>query len=181
MQHALQAKDVEVAGLHEKFLSKLDDARLPAPAVPVAAATVVPPSLEEANARLSSRIREITSISDELAGSKQAASDGNVNTDDVTDRIFVKPAGTQQMHSRSKTKSGKKAARSTAAAELQSLEVEAENQTSGMDVDESPVAASAEQVTSAEAGHDAESASRPVTNVISLAQRIKALQREIAG
>lgn len=174
LEKSLQARDVEMAGLHEKFLSKLDEARLPPAA---AAAPVVQQSLDESNARLTSRIREITSISNEMSGTKPPPSDGNVNTADVTNSIFVKPANSQQLHAKAKAKPSKKAPRASASAAAAA-------------VDEQPLVEQATPVaaeTPAEAPEDkaedkpVAKEARPVTNVISLAQRIKALQREIAG
>jgi chromosome segregation ATPase len=179
LEQTLRARDVEMASLQEKFLTKLDEARTPAPAP-------VLPSVEEANARLTSRIREITSISNELSGSKQQPSDGNVNTADVTERIFVKPADTQQIHSKPKAKTPRKATRSAAkleAAVEQDHSVSPETEETGISQIEeaSPAVQAASEAAAAEPAAEAPATQKTVTNVISLAQRIKALQREIAG
>jgi hypothetical protein len=179
LEKNLQARDVEMASLQEKFLSKLDEAR-------VQPAAAVQPSLDETSARLTSRIREITSISDELAAARKEPSDGNVNTADVTDRIFVKPAGTQQIHSKAKAKLSRRAARGESRApaivEVSALpEAPAAAAPAEAAAPETkPVAAAEETPTDREVPQAAND-TRPVTNVISLAQRIKALQREIAG
>lgn len=182
LEKSLQSRDTEMASLQEKFLTKLDEARIPPTALQQQ------PSLEEANARLTSRIREITSISDEMAAPRHQPSDGNVNTADVTDRIFVKPAGSQQMHSKPKAKTAKRAQRgevkSEAVAEPQATPETPPPPVAVAETEpavETPLAAAAGAETATPNPNEAAAAQGPVTNVISLAQRIKALQREIAG
>ena len=179
LQHALTAKDADVAGIHEQFLAKLDDAKLPV--------TTAPISMDEATSRLTSRIRSLTARSEPIA---EAASTVDAEDSDTvkSGRIFVKPAGTQQAQTKAKAKPAKKAPRSErAASKVEAITEEQTAPHSNEDVPAlvaeqvSPQAATEPDATQAAPEAADEAGKSGVTNVISLAQRIKALQREIAS
>ena len=194
LQQALTAKDVEVAGLQEKFLAKLDEAKLIKPpalttAQAQAAPAAQPLTMDEATTRLTNRIRTLTGRP-EVKPADTASPPSNTGSSFETGRILVKPAGTQEVQSKAKAKTSKKAPRiekETPAIEVVdtgnvvSLEL-AQEAAAKDNVETAPVATEATQTeTAATAPVTAESGKSVVTNVISLAQRIKALQREIAS
>lgn len=186
LQQALTAKQAEVAGMHEKFLAKLDDAKIPV--------TPAPFVMDEATSRLTNRIRSLTTRPETEAeapskppASKEQSFDGG--------RILVKPAGTQEVQAKAKAKLAKKAARVERTAPPVETQVE---KPAEAEADPVPIAVNAAEPVAVEtttadpaptpsdtpkaaAEAQGDTGKTGVTNVISLAQRIKALQREIAS
>lgn len=180
LQIALTAKDAEVAVIHEQFLAKLDEAKLPHNPLPI--------TMDEATTRLTNRIKNLTNRT-EAAAPPEAVSSPEQGV--APGRVIVKPAGTQQVQAKTKAKTSKKAPRverQAATSVKADDEAPTTQETLASNVEQLPLPAAApeaEAVTVIESapavGATEEPAKTGVTNVISLAQRIKALQREIAS
>jgi hypothetical protein len=155
LQSSLDGKEEQIAGLQKTFLNKLEAAE---PDFAVSAA--------EAPSRLNRRIKKLTARKDESEKdkAKQAADDASVNAGDFSNMVVVKPA--DRLDVEVKPLSPEPIAPAAVASQLES---ELKRMDDAWDPPES------------KSEGEAPAQKSGVTNVISLAQRIKALQRDIAG
>jgi hypothetical protein len=165
LQSSLNIKEEEIAGLQKSFLERLDaaepGAEQPSAAVPV---------------RLDRRIKKLTTRKAEPAKRAAAADDGSVNANDFSNTVVVKPAGGQEIEVTPIADAHKKPIDPGVVAS------QLESELKRMDEAWDPPAQTPDATDAAPPQEQAEEPpKRSVTNVISLAQRIKALQREIAG
>jgi hypothetical protein len=157
LQSSLNVKDHEIAGLQKSFLDRLDS---PEPNLSVAPA--------EQPSRLERRVKKLTARKEEPPKRKKALQDdASVNTGDFSKMVVVKPADSQAVEVKQLP---------SAPIEPAAVANQLESELKRMDEawDPAPV-----ESAGGEASED--NSKSGVTNVISLAQRIKALQREIAG
>ncbi len=157
LQSSLNVKDQEIAGLQKGFLERLD-----APEPSLSAVDTEQPS------RLERRVKKLTARKEEPPKRKKSArDDASVNANDFSNMVVVKPAGGQALEVKQLP---------AAPIEPAAVATQLESELKRMDEAWDPPQAGAE---STDAKDDSQKSG--VTNVISLAQRIKALQREIAG
>jgi hypothetical protein len=157
LQSSLNVKDTEIAGLQKSFLERLD---APEPVV-----SVTP---QEQESKLNRRVRKLTARKDEAPKRKKAEpGNASVNADDFSRMVVVKQADSQALEITQLP---------SAPIEPGAVATQLESELKRMDEAWDPPPADADETDGA-----GSSEKSGVTNVISLAQRIKALQREIAG
>jgi phage terminase Nu1 subunit (DNA packaging protein) len=161
LQSSLNTKEEEIAGLQKSFLERLDATEQTVVDVP---------------SRLDRRIKKLTTRKvDQSKRAEATADDGSVNASDFTKSVVVKPAGGQEIEVTPLADAPKKPIDPGAVASQ--LENELKRMDEAWDPPAKPEAVDADKPEEPAE----EPQKRSVTNVISLAQRIKALQREIAG
>lgn len=158
LQSNLNVKDREIAGLQKSFLDRLD-----------ASEPSLDPGTADQPSRLERRVKKLTARKEEAPKrkAKPGRDDASVNANDFSKMVVVKPADSQDVE----VKQVPSAPIEPAAVATQ-LESELKRMDNAWDPPQ-PVA------DGEEVREDGQKSG--VTNVISLAQRIKALQREIAG